>query len=35
MTGRGYVETGSEMLLELKAEVSLGVRKRISASVLT
>jgi hypothetical protein len=36
MTGRGYVEIGSEVLLELKAEVSLGVRKKIiSASVLT
>jgi hypothetical protein len=28
MTGRGYVEIGSEVLLELKAEVSLGVKKK-------
>ena len=29
MTGRGYVEIGIEVLLELKAKVSLGVRKKI------
>jgi hypothetical protein len=26
--GRGFVEIGSEVLLELKAEASLGVRKK-------
>ena len=35
VTGRGYVEIGNDMLLELKAEVSLGARKKISVSVLT
>jgi hypothetical protein len=28
MTGSGYVEIGSGVLLELKAEVSLGIRKK-------
>jgi hypothetical protein len=28
MTGRGYVEIGSDVLLELKAEVSLDARKK-------
>ena len=35
MTGRGYVEIGSDVLLELQVEVSLGAKKKKSASALT